>query len=131
MSLAKQALSAYRGALRATSIAFNNDVAMLQAARTQIKSKMALEVDPDMPDKSVEERIKHLNDVSLFLRRNIVQGRKEGDEENKYFLNIHEDTELGDNDDIKKKKGKNSFGGEMASGGCCGGGEIKMNERRG
>ncbi|KAG7809346.1 hypothetical protein KL921_003343 [Ogataea angusta] len=132
MSLAKQALNAYRGALRATSVAFNSDVAMLQAARAQIKAKMVLEVDPDMPDKSVEDRIKHLNDVSMFLRRNIVQGRKEEDEENKYFLNIHEDTELGDNDDIKKKKGsRNPFGGGMASGGCCGGGEIKMNERRG
>ncbi|KAH3669273.1 hypothetical protein OGAPHI_001394 [Ogataea philodendri] len=129
MSLANEALKAYRGALRATSIAFQGDLATLQAARAQIRSKMVLNVDPDMPEKSVEDRIKHLDQVSLFLRRNIVQGKKE-EEDDKYFLNIHNDTELGDNDDIKKKK-RSTFGGQMAAGGgCCGGGEIKMSERR-
>ncbi|ODV58230.1 Mzm1p [Ascoidea rubescens DSM 1968] len=121
MSSGKAAsLNAYRNALRATRIAFNQDTATLAASREQIRNGFR---NPDT-SKAVEERIKHIEEISRFLRRNVVQGKLE-DPENaptKYKLNIHEETELGDNDSVKKAKkilmDKNQ--------GCCGGSSAKI-----
>ncbi|GMG55503.1 unnamed protein product [Ambrosiozyma monospora] len=148
--LAKQALSSYRNALRATRIAFTTDTTTLNAARLRIKTEMKLLQSKENPEMSIQERIQLLDQVSIFLRKNIVQGIKEdkepaaeteaasGEEKQKkptYFLNIHKDTELGDNDSIKKSKGKkNSLTGKVdsafpAGSGCCGGGNITLNQR--
>lgn len=114
MSLKQNALAAYRHGLRATRVAFNGDTRVLLAARTKMREGM---VNPPNPELTTEQQIQHLEDVSVFLRRNLVQGRKQGDEE-KYHLNIHKETELGDNDSIKEAKRTLASKG----GGCCGGG---------
>lgn len=115
MSLRQNALNAYRNGLRATRIAFNGDTRMLLASRAKMREGME---NPPNPELSKEQQIKHLEDVATFLKRNLVQGRKEGSEE-KYHLNIHKETELGDNESIKKAK--STLASEV--GGCCGGGK--------
>lgn len=115
MSLRQAALNAYRHGLRATRTAFDGDARMLLAARAKMREGME---NPPNPELSKEQQIQHLEDVAVFLRRNLVQGKKEGTGE-KYHLNIHGETELGDNDSIKKAKSTLVSRG----GGCCGGGK--------
>jgi len=101
MSTRNAALSAYRNALRATRIAFANDIPVLAGARSQIKQGFL--DSKDLTDSNqIDEQITHLNDVSKFLVKNIVQGERQAD--GKYFLNFHEKTELGDNESIKQHK---------------------------
>ncbi|SCU81495.1 LAMI_0B06480g1_1 [Lachancea mirantina] len=113
-SQAQLALSAYRNGLRATKIAFGRDARMLNAARAQMKAGMH---NPPEPSKTSEQQIQDLNDIAAFLRRNVVQGKlsKSG----QYHLNIHSETELGDNESIKVTKKTLAARG----GGCCGGGK--------
>lgn len=96
-----RALGAYRNALRATRVAFKTDLPVLMAARTQIKQGFV--DNKDLADQEQQqEAVNKMNEVSQFLIKNIVQGEKqEGD---KYFLNFHERTELGDNETIKQSK---------------------------
>ncbi|AQZ09367.1 MZM1 (YDR493W) [Zygosaccharomyces parabailii] len=114
MNLKQNALDAYRHGLRATRVAFNGDTRVLLAARAKMREGM---LNPPNPELTPEQQVQHLEDVALFLRRNLVQGTKEGDEE-KYHLNIHKETELGDNETIKETKKTLASRG----GGCCGGG---------
>ncbi|OWB69772.1 hypothetical protein B5S30_g5203 [[Candida] boidinii] len=117
-STSQKALQAYRQALRATGVCFK---------------------DPENADKSVDERINLLIQVSKFLKSNIVQGEKHGktpEGKDKYLLNIHKDTELGDNDKIGgKNRRKPTLGNPnpssgSGSGGCCGGsGTIELNQK--
>ncbi|ODV71014.1 Mzm1p CYBJADRAFT_121083, partial [Cyberlindnera jadinii NRRL Y-1542] len=95
MATRSRALAAYRHALKATQVAFQGDVALLNASRAEIRKGF------NQPDetKSVEERITHLEEVSKFLMSNIVQGKRQ--DNGKIHLNIHEGTELGDNESIK------------------------------
>ena len=80
-------LSAYRNALRATKVAFRQDLPILQAARVQLKQGIRdnsnLQAQPE-----IEEAVQKLNEVAKFLIQNIVQGEKQQD--GKYFLNFHE-----------------------------------------
>ena len=93
---------------------------MLTAARVQMRNGM---IDPPNPELSKEDQIKHLEDIALFLRRNVVQGVKTPQDEARYHLNIHKDTELGDNEDTKIPKRNTLTGGKTSPvGGCCGGG---------
>ncbi|CAK7913318.1 mitochondrial zinc maintenance protein 1, mitochondrial [[Candida] anglica] len=94
------ALSAYRTALRATRVAFKNDAEVLLASRAKIKQGFF--EDLEQGSQTVQEKIDNLNSVSKFLVQNIVQGEKK--EDGQYFLNIHDKTELGDNETIKQKK---------------------------
>lgn len=113
MSLSNKALSAYRNGLRATRVAFRDDLQMLNAARKQMRDGM---INPPNSELTKLEQIQHLNDVALFLRKNIVQGIK-NDNSNKYHLQLHKESELGDNNSIKiVKKTMTTQGG-----GCCGG----------
>ncbi|ODV94904.1 hypothetical protein PACTADRAFT_50753 [Pachysolen tannophilus NRRL Y-2460] len=115
MSSSAAALKAYRSALRATRIAFDGDISTLTAARNQIRAGMRAK---EYEGKTQEQRIEHLSQVAAFLRKNIVQGkRKDG---NRYALNIHKDTELGDNDSIKKKRSTLGNPSGAGMGGCCG-----------
>lgn len=125
------ALSAYRNSLRATRIAFTEDLVALNSARNQIKGEMKLATSPSNPLLKVDERVDLLNQISEFLRHNIVQGKKNGQEQgkDKYLLNIHKDTELGDNDDIKTKSTLNADGSPMAGASCCGGGKIELKQK--
>lgn len=78
-----------------------------------------------------QKSIAHANEVAKFLRENVVQGEAtEGDNYSTKQLHgvwamdfmltgaeirIHEHTERGDNEDIKKNKGKTTLGGTK----CC------------
>lgn len=115
MSTNARALTAYRNGLRATRVVFKGDNRMLLAARQRMRDGM---INPPNAELPVEKQIEHLEDVARFLRQNLVQGTKTGTEE-KYHLNIHKDTELGDNESIKKTKQTLASQG----GGCCGGGK--------
>lgn len=86
---------------------------MLVAARQEMRQGM---INPPNPALSADEQIKLLEDIAVFLRQNVVQGQKT--EDDKYHLNIHRDTELGDNETIKVAKKTLAAQG----GGCCGGG---------
>lgn len=115
MSSNKRALAAYRHGLRATRVAFDGDLPVLLAARAKMRQGMVHPPNPDLP---VDKQISHLEEVAKFLRKNLVQGKKSETEE-KYHLNIHKDTELGDNESIQKTKQTLAAQG----GGCCGGGK--------
>lgn len=80
------------------------------------------------PKLDTVQRIELLEQVGEFLKRNIVQGIKKSPEESRYLLNIHKETELGDNDDLKKKKSTLSAG-NTTGGGCCGNGQIELEQR--
>ncbi|KAG0672453.1 Mitochondrial zinc maintenance protein 1, mitochondrial [Maudiozyma exigua] len=126
--LTKQALTAYRHGLRAARIAFNQDTRLLLAARQKMKQGMK---KPEQADLPVEQQIKLMEDVALFLRRNIVQGEKVDSTSSDstkpiYHLNLHKDSELGDNEDIKNISKRNTLSsGSSNSGGCCGGSRQK------
>lgn len=101
MATRTAALSAYRNALRATKLAFANDMPVLVGARNKIRDGF-IENKHLQDEEKIAEQIKHINEVTQFLTKNIVQGRMQ--EDGKYFLNFHEKTELGDNDSIKQSK---------------------------
>lgn len=88
------------------------DIRLLNASREQIRTGFR---NPD-ESKSVEERLDHIEGVARFLRSNIVQGKK--NESGKFRLNIHEHTELGDNESVKLAKKTLAAQNQ----GCCGGG---------
>lgn len=96
-----RAINAYRNALRATRVAFKNDLPVLTAARTQIKQGFIDNKDLAQQEQQ-QEAIDKMNEVSQFLIKNIVQGEKQEGE--KYFLKFHDRTELGDNETIKQSK---------------------------
>ncbi|KAI1327048.1 mitochondrial zinc maintenance protein 1, mitochondrial [Xylariaceae sp. FL0255] len=87
--------AAYRDLFRAVRITFRGDERMLTAAKTRIR-------DGFRANSTLTENSSALDEargVAAFLRQNLVQGKKIGDD--RYQLNIHEDTERGDNDTIK------------------------------
>lgn len=114
-------LANYRNLLRATGEAFKNDIPTLSAARYQVREGFKNEKNATLTEDELNERLAYTNDISVVLRQNIVQGAKDEDtSKERYILNIRKDTELGNNDSIKK--GKNTLGGdESGAGGCCGG----------
>ncbi|KAI1185972.1 mitochondrial zinc maintenance protein 1, mitochondrial [Nemania serpens] len=106
------ALPAYRNLLRAARLAFQGDVTMLTAARSSIREgfRANAALEPSSPE--FPAAVKHAEEVATILRQNVVQGRKEGDT---YKLQIHEETERGDNDTVKFAGKTLSMGG----GKCC------------
>ncbi|EDO17958.1 hypothetical protein Kpol_1054p3 [Vanderwaltozyma polyspora DSM 70294] len=120
MSTSQRALGAYRHGLRAARIAFQGDTTMLNAARLKMRQGM----EKPNPELSKDQQISLMEDVALFLRRNLVQGKKikesttTSDGKDVYRLNIHKDTELGDNDTVKNAKTTLKANGGV---GCCGG----------
>ncbi|KAI1372469.1 hypothetical protein F4677DRAFT_263592 [Hypoxylon crocopeplum] len=97
------ALPAYRGLLRAARIAFQGDSRVLNAARSSIREGFRANASLEPTNPEVPGAIKHAEEVAALLRKNIVQGKKEGEV---YKLRIHEDTERGDNDTVKFPGGK-------------------------
>ncbi|KAJ9611274.1 Mitochondrial zinc maintenance protein 1, mitochondrial [Cladophialophora chaetospira] len=94
------ALPAYRHLLRATRIAFREDFHLLHAARTQARTGFDKLRTLDADSEEAIKGIQHAEAVASVLRHNIVQGRQvEGSDV--FKLNIHEDTERGDNDTVK------------------------------
>ena len=76
-------LSAYRYLLRSVGIAFQGDKVMLSAARKEARDRFdaGKELDPESP--GVAAGVQEAREVGQLLRRNIVQGVREGDS-NKY-----------------------------------------------
>ncbi|KAL2150182.1 hypothetical protein VTH82DRAFT_7858 [Thermothelomyces myriococcoides] len=106
------AIQAYRNLLRAARIAFEGDVRMLDAAKQSIRQGFRDKASLPPSDPSIAPAIQHAEEVASFLKANLVQGRREGDT---YKLRIHEYTERGDNDSIKKASKKPQTGGVK----CC------------
>ena len=102
--MSSRALLAYRAALRATRISFQQDNDVLLAARKQIRDGFEASRNSD----NAEEEIVKMNEISKFLVLNIVQGEKQGD--GKYFRKFQEQTELDDKEarkqNHKEKKGR-------------------------
>lgn len=99
--MSSRALLAYKAALRATRISFQQDNDILLAARKQIRDGFEASRNSDNAD----EEIKKMNEISKFLVLNIVQGERQ--EDGKYFLKFHDQTELGDNETIKQSNKAN------------------------
>ncbi|KAF2191399.1 mitochondrial zinc maintenance protein 1, mitochondrial [Zopfia rhizophila CBS 207.26] len=110
----EMALAAYRHLLRSTRIAFQGDVNMLIAAR--YKARKNFEDNRGLPSGSegVSKQITHAEEVAKFLRENVVQGQAVDNDPGSYKLRIHEHTERGNNEDIKKGKGNTLTGTK-----CC------------
>ncbi|GAA6056425.1 hypothetical protein JCM3770_000696 [Rhodotorula araucariae] len=151
-----RAASAYRALLRAQRFTFKGDDLALRAAHQQTRilfhrfipsSSASLSPfpsetilpPPDLAPKEeltpevVDEHIAGAFEIAAFLRKNVVQGIR--NDEGNFALRIHDETERGDNDSIKKKKdAAASTGGvrrrrrrgqadeaDAAPVGCCGG----------
>jgi complex III assembly factor LYRM7 len=82
--------------------------AALDGARQGFEQNRGL----DQSSSEYTAAVQHAEDVAKILRENIVQGKKEG--ENLYRLNIHDDTERGDNNTVK-------LGSPGSKSECCGG----------
>ncbi|WVQ72834.1 hypothetical protein IAR50_002395 [Cryptococcus sp. DSM 104548] len=119
-ALKPQARAAYRDMLRSARITFQGDPARHQALLTALRATFSSPTLTPPPSASAEgspakvpivqeesigrddvaRRINEWKDVAKFLRKNVVQGVKSDD--GVFKLRVHEDTELGDNTDIKK-----------------------------
>ncbi|KAF2687340.1 mitochondrial zinc maintenance protein 1, mitochondrial [Lentithecium fluviatile CBS 122367] len=108
----EMALAAYRHLLRSTRIAFQGDIPTLLAARHEARKNFEYNRGLATGSDELSQQITHAEEVANFLRENVVQGQP--DETGKYKLRIHEHTERGDNEDIKKGKG-NTLAGTK----CC------------
>ncbi|KAL8383474.1 hypothetical protein RB595_010600 [Gaeumannomyces hyphopodioides] len=91
------ALAAYRHLLRAAGVAFKGDARVLAAARQQIATQFRQ--NTSLPPADHESAVQMAEEVAQFLRSNVVQGQLRDD--GSYKLNIHNETERGDNDTIK------------------------------
>ncbi|KAL2038751.1 hypothetical protein N7G274_008509 [Stereocaulon virgatum] len=113
------ALSAYRNVLRAARIAFQGDAPIFSAAKIEARSKFNGSRSLPAGSDEAQQKIIEAQEVARILRQNVVQGHQVGglvDKEQRYQLRIHEETERGDNDSIKKGTNLTSAGGA-----CCGG----------
>lgn len=94
------ALAAYRHVLRATRVAFANDVSLLHASRDQARNTFKKNASMLLASSlEAETQIQHAEEVAKVLRRNVVQG--EHVDEDRWKLNIHQETERGDNFTVK------------------------------
>ncbi|KAJ4305310.1 Mitochondrial zinc maintenance protein 1, mitochondrial [Kalmusia sp. IMI 367209] len=109
----EMALAAYRNLLRSARIAFKGDMRMLSAARLEARKNFENNRALATGSEELSKQITHAEEVAKFLRENVVQGQAT-DSKGSYKLNIHEHTERGNNEDIKKGKG-NTLAGTK----CC------------
>ncbi|KAF2871869.1 mitochondrial zinc maintenance protein 1, mitochondrial [Massariosphaeria phaeospora] len=107
------ALQAYRNLLRSARIAFQGDVNMLVASRQEARKNFENNRGLAPESEELSKQIAHAEEVAKFLRENVVQGQATDDTGN-YKLRIHEHTERGDNEDIRKGKGSTLAGTK-----CC------------
>ncbi|KAF2712501.1 mitochondrial zinc maintenance protein 1, mitochondrial [Pleomassaria siparia CBS 279.74] len=114
------ALAAYRNLLRSARIAFEGDLNMLIAARHEARRNFEGNRGLINGSEEISKQITHAEEVAKFLRENVVQGQALDKGAEKYKLRIHEHTERGDNEDIKKGKG-NTLAGAGAGTKCCSG----------
>lgn len=74
---------------------------MLGQAKANIRKGFEDGRKLDPKDEDVKVRLEHINGVAYVLRTQVVQGQKHNPEEEKYQLNLHKDSEMGDNESIK------------------------------
>ncbi|KAL2355393.1 mitochondrial zinc maintenance protein 1, mitochondrial [Cryomyces antarcticus] len=108
----EMALQAYRHLLRATRIAFEGDLHRLTAARASARD--SFEQGRGLSESEISKSINHAEEVAKILRENVVQGHVNAEGE-KYKLRIHEHTERGDNETIKKAQSGYTLAGMK----CC------------
>ncbi|GAB7346740.1 hypothetical protein MBLNU459_g1849t1 [Dothideomycetes sp. NU459] len=97
-------LSAYRTVLRSTRIAFQDDIMTLQSSRQFARSSFDANRKAAPGSVEAEQGIEHALGAAQILRENVVQGARASENE-PYKLRIHEQTERGDNETIRKLKG--------------------------
>lgn len=110
------ALAAYRHLLRSTRIAFQGDASTLMAAQYEVRKNFDQTRSLLLDSEQTSKRIAQAEEIAKFLRENVVQGEAVDGEASRYKLRIHEHTERGDNEDIKKG-GKGN--GNTLEGKCC------------
>ncbi|TRM61824.1 RF-1 domain-containing protein [Schizophyllum amplum] len=101
VELRAAARSAYRELWRASSQTFAGDAPVLQAFRAKMRDDATKALAVPVPG-AIEEHVKLTRDIALFLRRNIIQGSRNG--EDTWKLRVTPHTELGDNDTVKQPK---------------------------
>lgn len=89
---------------------------MYNAAQVQARNRFdqARSLDPSAPE--YQDRLKEAFEVARILRQNVVQGEAKAGAQH-YHLNIHQETERGDNESLKMNTTMPAGGS-----GCCGGG---------
>lgn len=98
------AIQSYRTALRATRVAFNGDAFMIRASTQKIRE--GFELNRQLTNKvEIEEAVTHMNEVAKYLVKTVVQAEKQPNDN--YLLKIHDKTELGLNETIKKSNREN------------------------
>ncbi|KXJ90536.1 mitochondrial zinc maintenance protein 1, mitochondrial [Microdochium bolleyi] len=95
------ALAAYRNLWRSANVAFHGDQRMLTAARDSIRTGFRTNSHLEPTNPQYEPAVQHANDVASILRKNVVQGKQIDKDGDSYKLNIHAETERGDNESIK------------------------------
>ncbi|KAH3918032.1 zinc maintenance protein [Parastagonospora nodorum] len=103
------ALVAYRNLLRSARVAFQGDMNTLFAARAEVRRNFESNRSLTAGSDELSKQLTHAEEVAKFLRENVVQGQA-ADDEGSYKLRIHEHTERGNNEDIRKGKGKSTLG---------------------
>ncbi|KAI9781249.1 MAG: Mitochondrial zinc maintenance protein 1, mitochondrial [Peltula sp. TS41687] len=96
------ALAAYRHLLRATAIAFQGDMRMLEAARREARKQFDQNRNLSSDSEEVTKAIGHAEDTARILKHNLAQGRQAERGTQRYKLRIHEHIERGDNDGLKR-----------------------------
>ncbi|KAK8192702.1 Mitochondrial zinc maintenance protein 1, mitochondrial [Zalaria obscura] len=98
------ALATYRQLLRATRLAFEGDYQTLYNARSFARESFNQNRGLEGGSIEAAQAIEHAQGVTQILRENIVQGASSGPGDT-FKLRLHEHTERGDNDTIRKLKG--------------------------
>ncbi|KAK6357822.1 Mitochondrial zinc maintenance protein 1, mitochondrial [Orbilia blumenaviensis] len=93
------ALHAYRALLRASQVAFQGDSRLLLVSHREIRTQFERNLDGNSAGEK-DEKIKHAFEVAKFLKQNVVQAEKVDGEE-KFKLQLRDETERGDNESIK------------------------------
>lgn len=78
------ATSAYRNLWRSANVAFRGDTRMLTAARTSIRTGFQTNRHLEPTSAEIAPALQHANEVALFLRQNVVQGKKLDGDEDRY-----------------------------------------------
>ncbi|CDO54349.1 similar to Saccharomyces cerevisiae YDR493W MZM1 Mitochondrial matrix protein with a role in maintaining the labile mitochondrial zinc pool [Geotrichum candidum] len=96
-----EAINTYRAILKACNRLFKGDEFRRVAAWTEVRRQY--EEARNLTDPAaIAERLVIGKDVNTMLRKNVVQGTPSEKDPERYTLHIHEETELGDNEDIMK-----------------------------
>lgn len=96
-------VAAYRHLLRAARLAFHGDQATLAAARAKARGDFEAGRSLRRGSEECRAQVKVAEDAAWLLRHNVVQAVETGS--GSVRLNIHADTELGDNSSVKESRG--------------------------